>query len=259
MNPFDLSGKTAIVTGSSRGIGRSIAEHLARAGANVVVSSRNPEPCQAVAESIQKQGGTAAAIACNVARKADCERLIEESRLRFGSIDILVCNAAANPYYGPLVDIPDDAYHKTMDTNVLSTIWLSRLVKPDMAARGGGSIILISSVGALRASPNLGAYAISKAADVQMTRTLAAELGSHKIRVNCILPGLVKTDFSRVLWDNPQAEKLAASSFPLGRLGESDDIGPAAVYFASSASQWTTGQTLVIDGGATIVQASARE
>ena len=259
MNLFDLSGKTAIVTGSSKGIGRSIAEHLARAGANVVVSSRKPEPCQAVAESIHSQGGRSAAIACNVGRKEDCEHLVAESRKQFGPVDILVCNAAANPYYGPLVDIPDEAYHKTMDTNVLSTIWLCRLVKPDMESRGGGAIILISSIGALRASPNLGAYAISKAADVQMTRTLAAELGPQKIRVNCILPGLIKTDFSRVLWDNPQAEKMAASDFPLGRLGEPDDVGPAALFFASGASQWITGQTLVIDGGATIVQASGRQ
>jgi len=259
MNAFDLTGKTAIVTGSSKGIGRSIAEHLAQAGCQVVVSSRKPEPCHSVAKSIVDSGGKAVAIACNVGRKDDCEALVAETRRQLGPVEILVCNAAANPYYGPLVDIPDEAYHKTMDTNVLSTIWLSRMVKSDMQARGGGSIILISSVGALRASPNLGAYAISKAADVQMTRTLAAELGPYNIRVNCILPGLIKTDFSRVLWDNPVAERMASSQFPLGRLGEPDDVGPAALYFASGASQWTTGQTLVIDGGATIVQTSARE
>jgi NAD(P)-dependent dehydrogenase (short-subunit alcohol dehydrogenase family) len=259
MNPFDLTGKTAVVTGSSKGIGRSIAEHLARAGAYVVVSSRKAEPCQSAADSIRREGRLAEAVACNVGRQGELEHLVAEVHQRIGPVDVLVCNAAANPYYGPLLDTPDEAYHKTMDTNVLSTIWLARLVKPDMVSRGGGAIILISSIGALRASPNLGAYALSKAADVQMTRTLAAELGPHRIRVNCILPGLIKTDFSRLLWDNPQAERMAASGFPLGRLGEPDDVGPAAVFLASEASRWVTGQTLVIDGGATIVQTAARE
>jgi len=259
MNPFDLSGKIAIVTGSSKGIGRSMAEHLAAAGAQVVVSSRKPEPCEAVAGAIRAAGGQALAIPCNVGRKEELERLVAETHRQAGPVDVVVCNAAANPYYGPLTDIPDEAYHKTMDTNVLSPIWLCRMVKPDMIARGGGSVILISSVGAIKASPNLGAYAISKAADVQLTRTLAAELGTHRIRVNCILPGLVKTDFSRVLWDNPHAEKMAAAGFPLGRLGEPDDIGPAAVFLAADASRWITGQTLVIDGGSTIVQPSGRE
>jgi NAD(P)-dependent dehydrogenase (short-subunit alcohol dehydrogenase family) len=259
MNAFDLSGKTAIVTGSSKGIGRSIAEHLAAAGARVVISSRKPEPCEVVAEAIRAGGGSATAIACNVGRKEDLERLVSETQRQVGPVDVAVCNAAANPYYGPLTDIPDEAYRKTMDTNVLSPIWLCRLVKPDMIARGGGSVILISSVGAIKATPNLGAYAISKAADIQLTRTLAAELGAHRIRVNCIVPGLVKTDFSRLLWDNPHAEKMAAAGFPLGRLGEPDDIGPAAVFLAADASRWMTGQTLVIDGGASIVQPSGRE
>ncbi len=259
MNPFDLSGKTAIVTGSSKGIGRSIAEHLARAGAQVVISSRKEGPCLQVAESIRNAGGQAAAIPCNVGHKDQVENLVAETRRQLGPIDILVANAAVNPYYGPLVEISDAAYHKTMDTNVLSTIWLAGLVKPDMVQRGGGSIILISSVGGLRASPNLGAYAISKAADMQLTRTLAAEMGADRIRVNCIAPGLVKTDFAKVLWDNPVARKMAENALPLGRLGESDDVGPAALYFASDASQWVTGQTLVIDGGSTIVSPSTTE
>lgn len=259
MNPFDLSGKTAIVTGSSKGIGRSIAEHLAAAGAQVVISSRKAEPCEAVAKAIRDQGGRAIAVPCHVGKKEDLERLVAETQRQLGPVDIAVCNAAANPYYGPITDIPDEAYHKTMDTNVLSPIWLCRLVKPDMIARGGGAVILVSSVGAVKASPGLGAYAISKAADVQLTRTLAAELGAQQIRVNCILPGLVKTDFARALWDNPQAERLASAGFPLGRLGEPDDIGPAAVFLASAASQWMTGQTLIIDGGSTIVQPSGRE
>lgn len=259
MNPFDLSGKTAIVTGSSKGIGRSIAEHLAAAGAQVIISSRKQEACETVAKDIRTKGGKATAIACNIGRTEELKKLVDETHRLAGAVNVLVCNAAANPYYGPLTEIPDEAYHKTMDTNVLSPLRLCGLVKGDMVARGGGSVILISSIGAIKASPNLGAYAISKAADVQLTRTLAAELGAHKIRVNCILPGLVKTDFARVLWDNPQAEKMAASVLPLGRLGEPEDIGPAAVFLAADASGWMTGQTIVIDGGATIVQPSGRE
>jgi len=251
-NAFDLSDKVAIVTGSSKGIGRSIAEHLARAGANVVISSRKPEPCREVAEAIRDEGGSAVDIPANVGKTEDLERLVAETRERLGPIDILVCNAAANPYYGPLTDISDEAYHKTLDTNILSNIRLCGLVLPDMADRGGGSVIVVSSIGGLRASPYLGAYGISKAADNSLVRTLAVEWGSKNIRVNAILPGLVKTDFARALWENPEAERTAQERFPLKRLGVPDDIGPAAVFLASAAGAWMTGQSLVIDGGSTI-------
>ena len=253
MDPFNLQGKTAIVTGSSKGIGRSIAEHLARRGAQVVISSRKLEPCQEVAEAIRKSGGKAVAIACHVGRREQIQALVLETRQQLGPVDILVCNAAANPYYGPLLQATDDAYHKTIDTNVQATLWLCSEVVPDMKQRGGGAIILVSSVGSLKSSPNLGLYAISKAADNQIARSLASELGPHNIWVNAILPGLVKTDFARALWENPARIKQVNESLPLRRIGEPDDIGPAAVFLASAAGQWMTGQTLVIDGGSTIV------
>jgi len=247
-----LTGKTAIITGSSKGIGRSIAEQMARRGAQVVISSRKEGPCAEVAEAIRREGHKALAIPCHVGRREQVQALVAETRKQLGPVDILVCNAAANPYYGPLLEMPDDPYHKTMDTNVLSTLWLCREVRADMQARGGGAVILVSSVGSLRASLNLGAYAISKAAMNQVARSLAAELGPSGIRVNAILPGLVKTDFARALWENPEIENRVRTGFPLRRLGEPDDIGPAAVFLASAAGQWMTGQTLVIDGGNTI-------
>ena len=249
MNPFDLSGRVALITGSSKGIGRSIAENMAQAGAKVVISSRNEENCAQVAEGIRESGGIAISIAANVRKKEDLQNLVDETRKQLGPIDILVCNAAANPYYGPLENITDDAYHKTLDTNVLSILWLCRMVKEDLVQSQSGRVIIISSIGAVKATPNLGAYAISKAADVQMVKTLAVEWGADRICVNAILPGLVKTDFARALWDNPETEKRIAAQFPLGRLGEPNDIGPAAVFLASQASSWMTGQTIVIDGG----------
>ncbi len=253
MNPFDLSGKTAVVTGSSLGIGRSIAEHLAAAGARVVISSRKEGPCREVAEAINGNGGEAIAITANVGKQGDLENLVAETNRQFGPIDTLVCNAAANPYYGPLTEITDEAYHKTLDTNILGIIRLFGLTAPAMVERGGGSLIVVSSVGAVKATPNLGAYAISKAADLQLVRTLAAEWGEKNIRVNAIMPGLVKTEFARKLWDNPQAAEKASTRLPLRRLGESDDIGPAAVFLASRAGEWMTGQSMIIDGGSLLV------
>lgn len=249
---FDLTGKTAIITGSSKGIGRSIAEQLAYRGAKVVISSRKEGPCAEVAEALQRQGYTATAIPCHVGRKEDVKALVAETRRQFGPIDILVCNAAANPYYGPLVDAPDEAYHKTIDTNVQSTLWLVHEVVGDMKAKKDGAIILVSSVGSLKASNNLGLYAVSKAATNQLARSLAGELGPMNIRVNAILPGLVKTDFARALWEDPERVKRVTEVYPLRRLGEPDDIGPAAVFLASAAGRFMTGQTLVIDGGAVI-------
>ena len=253
MNPFDLTGKVAIVTGSSLGIGRSIAEHMARAGASVVISSRKEKPCQEVAESIIEAGGKAIAVPANVGTISDLENLVAETTRQLGAVDSLVCNAAANPYYGPLTDITDEAYHKTLDTNILSIIRLFGMVAEGMVTQGGGSLIVVSSVGAVKATPNLGAYAISKAADLQVVRTLAAEWGDKKITVNAILPGLVKTEFARVLWDNPAAAEKASNRLPLRRLGESDDIGPAAVFLASRAGNWMTGQSIIIDGGSLLL------
>lgn len=252
MNPFDLTGQTAIITGSSKGIGRAIAEHMARAGANVVISSRKAEPCEEVANAICAAGGKAVAIPAHVGRKEDLERLVSETRKAFGPITTLVANAASNPYYGPITEISDEAFQKTIDTNILSVIRLCGLVHPDMQANGGGSIMVVSSIGAVKASTTLGVYAISKAGDLQLVRNLAAEWGKDSIRVNSILPGLVKTDFARALWENPEAEKQASEQFPLGRLGVPDDIAPAAVFLASKGSSWMTGQQILIDGGSVI-------
>lgn len=251
-NPFDLSGRTAIVTGASKGIGRSIAEHLAQFGARVVISSRKQDACEEVAASIRAEEGEAVAIACNISRKEDVEALAVKSREAFGPIDIMVCNAAVNPYYGPLPEISDEAYHKIMDSNVLSAIWFSKAVLPDMIERKGGAFIVVSSVGSIRASGVIGAYAISKAANNQFVRNMAVEWGRHNIRVNALLPGLVKTDMARVLWDSEEGRERIRTRFPLQRAGDPDDLGPAAVFLASRAGAWMTGQTLVIDGGNTI-------
>jgi NAD(P)-dependent dehydrogenase (short-subunit alcohol dehydrogenase family) len=252
MDIFDLTGKTAVITGSSRGIGRAIAEQMAAAGARVVISSRKAGPCEEVAAAINKAGGKAVSIPCNVGDKAQLQALIERTRAEVGPVDILVCNAAVNPYYGPLLDIPDDAYDKTMSSNVRSNLWLMQLVLPEMAKRKDGAVIIISSIAGLRGSPMLGAYAISKAADLQLCRNLAVEWGQHNIRINCIVPGLVKTDFARALWEDPVVLEQAVSNAPLKRIGQPIEIAGAAVFLASKAGNFVTGQAIVVDGGVTI-------
>jgi NAD(P)-dependent dehydrogenase (short-subunit alcohol dehydrogenase family) len=249
---FDLTGKVAIVTGSTKGIGRAIAEELARAGAKVVISSRKSEKCEEIAVAIRSEGLEAAAIPCHIGKRDDVENLISETRKRYGKIDILVCNAAVNPYYGPMSGLSDDAFSKVIDSNVRSNVWLCNLAIPDMAERKDGSVIIVSSIGGLRGSLHLGVYAISKAADFQLARNLAVEWGPQNIRVNCIAPGLVKTDFARALWENPEMLSKSEASTPLRRIGEPEDIAGAAVFLASRAGAWTTGQVIVIDGGVTI-------
>lgn len=250
MELFDLAGKTCIITGSSKGIGRAIAERLAEHGANVVISSRKLEPCQEVAAAINARfPGRAVAIAANISSKDALQTLVDETRAAFGKIDVVVCNAATNPYYGPMAGVSDDAFRKILDNNIIANHWLIQMVTPEMVERRDGAVIIVSSVGGFRGSKALGVYAISKAADFQLARNLAVELGPHNIRVNCIAPGLVKTDFARALWDTPEAEQGAASRHPLGRLGEPDDIAGAAVFLASRAGSWMTGQTITIDGG----------
>jgi NAD(P)-dependent dehydrogenase (short-subunit alcohol dehydrogenase family) len=252
MKQFDLTGRTAIVTGSSRGIGRAIAEILAGAGARVVVSSRKAEACQSVVAAIAKAGGTAISVPCNVGHKDQLAALVGETRRQFGPIDILICNAAVNPYYGPLADIPDEAYDRTMATNVRSNLWLCQMALPDMAARRDGAIVIISSIAGLKGSAALGVYGISKAADFQLARNLAVEWGKHNIRVNCIAPGLVKTDFARALWENPDQLERRLETTPLGRIGEPSDIAGIALLLASPAASFITGQVIVADGGVTI-------
>ena len=252
MSLFDLTGKVCIVTGSSRGIGRSIAENMAAHGAKVVVSSRKLDACQVVVDAITKAGGTAIAIPANISDKAGLQRLVDESRKAFGPIDVLVCNAASNPYFGPSSGMGDEVFEKIMRNNVLSNHWLCQMVQPDMAAKKDGAIIIVSSIGGLKGSTEIGAYCISKAADMQLARNLACEWGPLNIRVNCIAPGLIKTDFARALSEDPARKAAAEARFPLRRLGEPDDIGGIAVMLAGRAGAFITGQSIVADGGATI-------
>jgi NAD(P)-dependent dehydrogenase (short-subunit alcohol dehydrogenase family) len=241
--PFDLTGKVAIITGSSRGIGRSSAELLAKLGAKVVISSRKADACHEVAEGIKKAGGDAHVIPCNISRREEVEALVAGTTKHYGKVDILVCNAAVNPYYGPLLDI--------MGSNVKSNIWLCALAIPQMAARGNGSVVIISSIGGLRGSTVIGAYGISKAADFALCRSLAGEWGPKGVRVNCVAPGLVKTDFARALWEDEERLKRRCATTPLRRIGEPDEIAGAVAYLGSDASSFMTGQTIVVDGGVT--------
>lgn len=254
MSLFDLKGKSAIITGSSRGIGRAIAEAMADQGARVVISSRKPGPCQEVADAINKKhgDGTAIAIPANISSKEDLQAMVDETNKSFGKIDIVVCNAASNPYYGPMSGISDDAFTKILQNNIISNHWLIQMCAPQMRERKDGAVIIVSSIGGLRASPVIGAYNISKAADFQLARNLAAEFGADNIRVNCIAPGLIKTDFAKALWDNPETLKRALTGTPLKRIGDPEEIAGAAVYLASRAGAYMTGQMLVVDGGATV-------
>jgi len=249
--PFDLTGQVAVITGSSRGIGRASAELLAQLGAKVVISSRKAEPCHEVADGIRKAGGDAHIIPCNISRHDEVKALVDGAVAHYGRIDVLVCNAAVNPYYGPLLDITDEAFDKIMGSNVKSNLWLCALAIPQMAERGKGSVIIVSSIGGLRGSTVIGAYGISKAADFALCRSLAGEWGPKGVRVNCVAPGLVKTDFARALWEDTERLKHRCATTPLRRIGEPHEIAGAVAYLASDASTFMTGQTIVVDGGVT--------
>ncbi len=254
MGLFDLSGKTAIITGSSRGIGRAIAEAMADHGARVTISSRKPGPCEEVAGEIcSKHGpGRAIAVPANISTKEDLQHLVDETNAAFGKIDIVVCNAASNPYYGPMAGITDDAFTKILQNNIISNHWLIHMCAPQMRERKDGAIIIVSSIGGLRGTPIIGAYNISKAADFQLARNLATEFGEDNVRVNCIAPGLIRTDFARALWENPETLKRALAGTPMKRIGEPSELAGAAVYLASQAGSYMTGQMMVVDGGATV-------
>ena len=249
MSLFNLQGKVAVVTGSSRGIGRSIAHQLAQQGAKVVVSSRKQAACEAVVKEIQAAGGEAMAIAANISSKEQLQQLVAQTRAAWGPIDILVCNAATNPYFGPTTGMSDEVFDKVMRNNVLSNTWLCNMVYPDMRAQKDGAIVIVSSIGGLHGSAIIGAYNISKAADMQLARNLAVEWGPDNIRINCIAPGLIKTDFAKALHEDPVLSAKYNSETPLRRMGEPDDIGGVAVFLASAAGRYITGQTLVADGG----------
>jgi len=253
---FDLTGQTALITGSTRGIGLAIAKAMADAGARVVISSRTETACEDVAAEIRAGGGVAEAIAANISRTEDIARLVATTQERLGPIDILVCNAAINPYYGPFLETPDDVFDKTIAVNIRSNMRLAAAVVPGMAKRGGGAIVVISSIAAFKGSKMLGLYALTKAADVQLVRNLAVAHGGDNIRVNGIAPAVVRTEFARALWDEPGREEALAASYPLNRIGEPDDIAGAAVFLAAPAGGWMTGQTLIIDGGWSISDGS---
>jgi NAD(P)-dependent dehydrogenase (short-subunit alcohol dehydrogenase family) len=254
MSLFDLTGRVMLITGSTRGIGKAAAIACAEQGARVVISSRKQDACDAVAAEIDGRfgAGTAIAVAANISDKAGLQRLVDATRAAFGRIDCLVCNAASNPYYGPQAGIADEQFRKILDNNIVSNHWLIGMVAPEMTARGEGSIVIVSSIGGLRGSTVIGAYCISKAADMQLARNLAHEYGPHGVRVNCIAPGLVRTDFARALWEDEAAVAERNRTTPLRRIGEPEEIAGAVVYLAGRASAFMTGQTMVIDGGVTI-------
>lgn len=250
---FDLTGQVAVVTGSTRGIGKSIAEELGKAGAKVMISSRKADACEATRAELAKAGLAVLAQPCNVGRKEEVSALIAATMKAWGRVDIMVCNAAVNPYYGPLGGLSDEAFDKVMNSNVKSNLWLANLVIPGMAERGGGSVIMVGSIAGLKANTIIGAYGISKAADHMLVKNLAAEWGPKNVRVSAIAPGLVKTDFAKALWEDDKLRKAREEATPLRRIGEPQDIGGIAVFLASRAAAFMTGQCIVADGGVTIL------
>lgn len=252
-NPlFNLKGKTAIITGSSRGIGKAIAIRMAQYGAKVMISSRKIDACNQVVEEIKALGGEAYAQECNIASKEALQNLCDVSYEKLGKVDILVLNAASNPYYGPLAKITDEAFDKIMNNNVKSNLWLSNMVLPKMAETGGGKAIVISSIAGIKGSDVLGAYSISKTADLGLVRSLAVEWGPKNITVNALCPGIIKTDFAKALWDNPEILASVEKNAPLKRIGTPDEVAGAAILLASSSGSFITGQKIVMDGGVTI-------
>jgi NAD(P)-dependent dehydrogenase (short-subunit alcohol dehydrogenase family) len=249
MSLFDLTGKVAVITGSSRGIGKAIAERMVEHGAKVVISSRKLEACEAVAQAIRAKGGEAIAQACNVSRREDSEALVKAAMDRYGRIDILVANASTNTHYGSLSTMGDEAMDKMLAANVKSVLWLANPVLPQMAERGEGVVIIVSSVGGYIGSDTLGFYNMTKAAEQSLARSIAYEWGEKNIRANCIAPGLVRTDFARTLWEDEALLKRRTSTMALKRIGEADEIAGTAVYLASPAGAFVTGQTIVVDGG----------
>lgn len=253
MGFFDLDGKVAVVTGGSKGIGRAICERMAEAGARVVVSSRKLDACQEVVDGIKAKGGDAVAVACNVSHIEQLQNLVDTAMATYGRIDCLVGNAAVNPHYGPMTTIDEGAFQKIVDCNIRANLWLARMVLPQMAQRKDGTIIVISSIAGLKGTDDIGMYGVSKAADMALARNLAVRWGEHNIRINTIAPGLIRTDFAKALWEDPERRAAVEAAYPLRRIGDPDDIAGVAVFLAADAGRYITGQTIVVDGGATIV------
>lgn len=255
MKLFDLTGKVALITGSSRGIGKSIAEQMAAHGARVVISSRKAPACEEVAAAINAEHGegTAIAVAASISSKDDLQRLVNTTNEQLGEVDILVCNAASNPYYGPMEGIADEQFEKILSNNVISNHWLVQMVASGMRERKDGAIIIVSSLGGMKGNTVIGAYNISKAADFQLARNLAAEYGPDNVRVNCIAPGLIKTDFARALWEDPKTLEMVTATTPLKRIGLPEEIAGAAVFLAAPSGNYITGQSIIVDGGVSSV------
>ena len=251
-NFFSLKNKVAVITGSSRGIGKGIAFRFSELGAKIIVSSRKIDACEKVVVEITNAGGLASAFECNISNKSSCQELINFAQKKYGKIDILVCNAASNPYYGDLADIPDESFEKIMNNNVKSNLWLCKNVIPHFKKNKSGSIIIISSIAGLQGVENLGAYSISKTADIGLIRSLAVELGKYNITVNGLCPGIIKTDFAKALWENPDILKDVESYAPLKRIGTTDEVAGAAILLASKPGAFITGQVITMDGGITI-------
>ncbi|HKI04839.1 MAG TPA: glucose 1-dehydrogenase [Thermoanaerobaculia bacterium] len=251
-NPYDLTGKVAVITGASRGIGEAIAASLAAAGARVALASRKLEGLDAVAERIRAAGGEAITVACHTGRAADVQALVERTREAFGGVDVLINNAATSPHFGPLLEAEEGQWDKTFEVNVKGYVHTIKACVPLMRERGGGSIVNVASVAAMVPHGGLGVYGVSKAAVVMLTKTLAVELAKDEIRVNAIAPGLIQTRFSEVLWSTPEMKERALKTIPQGRMGQPDELTGAVLYLASDAARFTTGAVMVIDGGQTV-------
>lgn len=249
---FDISGKVAIVTGASRGIGQAIAEAFAQAGVKVVLASRKQDALNTVMDNIKAKGGEALAVAAHNGDKAQLQALVKRAAEAYGRVDILVNNAATNPHFGTLLEAEDSMWQKTIEVNLMGNVWLSQAVVPIMKANGGGKIINIASINGLRPGPYQGIYSITKAAIISLTKTLAMELGGDNIRVNAVAPGLIKTHFAKAIWEDEEAHRRTLESTPVGRIGVPEDISGLALYLASPASDFANGEVFVIDGGLTL-------
>lgn len=249
---FDISGKVAIITGASRGIGQAIAEEFAKAGAKVVVSSRKQEALDTVAEAIKTDGGEAIGIAAHNGTKADLYALVDKTVDHYGTVDIVVNNAATNPHFGTVLDADDSFWQKTIEVNLMGNVWLTQAAVKVMREKGSGKIINVASIAGLNPGQFQGIYSVTKAAVISLTKTLAMELGSENIQVNAIAPGLIQTKFAKTLWDNPQLMEQVLAKTPAGRIGQPVEIAGLALYLASPASDFTTGAVFVADGGITL-------